>query len=89
MPVVEQMLVEVTGREPSRDLKAEKAVASGRPLPPFPDAELEPLVDNTWGDTGKAIVNNWLGLVYGLTSVDRHQQFMPEVDPADPLGLAR
>jgi homoserine O-succinyltransferase len=69
--------------------RAEKAVAGGEPLPPFPDAELDPLVDNTWGDTGKAIVSNWLGLVYGLTSVDRHEQFMPGVDPDNPLGLAR
>jgi len=66
---------------------AEKAKAAGDELPPFPDTELEALVDNTWGDTGKAIVNNWLGLVYGLTSVDRQEQFMPGVDPADPLGL--
>ena len=49
--------------------------------------ELEALVDNTWGDTGKAIVNNWLGLVYNLTALDRREQFMPGVDPADPLGL--
>ncbi len=69
--------------------KAEQAQAKGEPLPPFPDAELEPLVDNTWGDTGKAIVNNWLGLVYGLTSVDRQVQFMPGVDPGDPLGLGK
>lgn len=69
--------------------KAEKAAAKDEPLPPFPDAELEALVDNTWGDTGKAIINNWLGLVYGLTSVDRHEQFMPGVDPDDPLGLSR
>ena len=67
--------------------KAEKAAAAGTALPPFPDAELEPLVDNTWGDTGKAIVSNWLGLVYGLTDVDRHEQFMSGVDPADPLNL--
>lgn len=68
--------------------KAEKSAADGTELPPFPDAELAALVDNTWGDTGKAIVNNWLGLVYGLTSVDRHEQFMPGVDPDNPLGLS-
>ena len=38
-------------------------------------------------DTGKAIVNNWLGLVYQLTSHDRKLQFMPGVDPEDPLQL--
>ena len=67
--------------------QAEQAAGRGEPLPPFPDAELESMVDNTWGDTGKAIVNNWLGLVYNLTAVDRKQQFMDGIDPADPLGL--
>ena len=58
-------------------------------IPGFPDAELEPHVHNTWTDTGKAIVNNWLGLVYQLTSHDRKLQFMPGVDPEDPLQRAR
>ena len=44
-------------------------------------------LDNTWGDTAKAIFNNWLGLVYQLTNMDRRQQFMPAVDPDDPLTL--
>jgi homoserine O-succinyltransferase len=43
--------------------------------------------DNSWGDTGKAIVSNWLGLVYQLTNLDRKKQFMPGVDPDDPLQL--
>jgi homoserine O-succinyltransferase len=63
------------------------AKQSGGDLPPFPDKELRSLVDNTWGDTGKAIVNNWLGLVYQLTNLDRRKQFMEGVDPDDPLGL--
>ncbi len=53
----------------------------------FPEAELTVHCDNTWGDTGKAIVNNWLGLVYQLTNLDRNQQYMPGVDPDDPLQL--
>ncbi len=64
-----------------------QAKASGDPIPPFPDEELQLFVDNTWGDTGKAIVNNWLGLVYQLTNLDRHRQFMDGVDRDDPLGL--
>jgi homoserine O-succinyltransferase len=51
----------------------------------FPESEVLPLLDDTWGDTGKAIVNNWLGLVYQLTSADRHRAFMDEVDPQNPL----
>ena len=47
-----------------------------------------PELDNTWADTGKALVNNWLGLVYQLTDYDRRRPFVPGVDPDDPLGLA-
>ena len=68
---------------------AQNAAQRGDELPDFPDAELSALVDNTWGDTGKAIVNNWLGLVYQLTNLDRRLQFMPGVDPGDPLGLRK
>lgn len=67
--------------------EAKKCAAAGKDLPPFPDERLDALVDNTWGDTGRAIVNNWLGLVYQLTSLDRKAQFMPGIDPRDPLGL--
>jgi homoserine O-succinyltransferase len=52
----------------------------------FPEAEVVPLLDDTWGDTGKAIINNWLGLVYQLTSANRHKAFMDGVDPQNPLG---
>jgi homoserine O-succinyltransferase len=51
------------------------------------ETEVEGLLDNTWGDTAKAIINNWLGLVYGVTNLDRKKQFMPGVDPGDPLSL--
>jgi len=67
--------------------KAEDAIDAGREMPDFPEDELALRVDNTWGDTGKAIVNNWLGLVYRLTNLDRKGQFMPGVNPDDPLGL--
>lgn len=56
--------------------------------PPFPEAEAERYVDNTWTDTGKAVFNNWLGLVYQLTDRDRRVPYMKGVDPDDPLGLA-
>jgi len=32
-------------------------------------------------------VNNWLGLVYQVTNLDRKQQFMQGIDPDDPLGM--
>ena len=67
--------------------QARHAQQCEKPLPEFPEAKLHALVDNTWGDTGKAIINNWLGLVYQLTNLDRHQQFMQGVNPDDPLKL--
>jgi homoserine O-succinyltransferase len=51
------------------------------------EQQITPLLDNTWGDTARAIVNNWLGLVYRFTPLDRKQQFMPGTNPDDPLGL--
>lgn len=67
--------------------QAIQARAGGDTLPEFPERLLATHYDNTWGDTGKAIVNNWLGLVYQLTNLDRRQQFMPGVDAGDPLML--
>jgi homoserine O-succinyltransferase len=67
--------------------EAERALRDDRPLPDFLEAEVEPELDNTWGDTAKAIINNWLGLVYQLTNLDRRKQYMDGVDPHDPLGL--
>jgi homoserine O-succinyltransferase len=66
---------------------ARQRLADGQEIPAFPDDRLNLLVDNTWGDTGRAIVNNWLGLVYQLTSLDRKAQFGPGIDPEDPLRL--
>ena len=65
----------------------EQALGTGSPPPGFPEAEVRPALDNTWTDTGKALFNNWLGLVYRLTDYDRRRPFAPGVDPADPLGL--
>jgi len=67
--------------------EAEEALRSDLPLPDFLEAEVEPVLDNTWGDTAKAIINNWLGLVYQLTNLDRRKQYMEGVDPTDPLSI--
>jgi homoserine O-succinyltransferase len=77
------------GKEIASDYlrQALAAKAKGDALPEFPEHDFSPHVDNTWGDTGRAIVNNWLGLVYQLTNQDRKQQYMPGVDPDDPLQL--
>jgi homoserine O-succinyltransferase len=67
--------------------KAERALWEDQPLPDFLEKEIGPKLDNTWGDTAKAIVANWLGLVYQLTNLDRRKQYMEEVDPDNPLKL--
>lgn len=78
---------------PVRDLvqqylvKVLQAREVGGKLPVFPEREVKTLLDNTWGDTAKALVANWLGLVYQLTNLDRRKQFMDGVSADDPLGL--
>jgi homoserine O-succinyltransferase len=70
--------------------RAHDAHRGERPLPPFPETALQPLLDNTWRDTARAIFDNWLGLVYQLTNLDRRLPFMDGIDPAKPLaGLSR
>ena len=63
------------------------ALEQGNPIAEFPEKEIKPHLDNTWRDTGRAFFNNWLGLVYQLTDVDRKIPFVPGIDPNDPLGL--
>ena len=67
--------------------QALQARESGAEFDDTLEQELAGLLDNTWGDTAKAVVNNWLGLVYGTTNIDRKLQFMPGIDAEDPLGL--
>ncbi len=53
----------------------------------MPEGLITPYLDNTWHDTAEAIINNWIGKVYQITSNDRRQPFMEGIDPDDPLGL--
>jgi len=64
----------------------EKSRVENRQLPDFPEHLLLPLVDNTWHDTAEAVVENWIGKVYQLTSMDRKVPFMDKVNLADPLN---
>ena len=59
----------------------------GTAAPSFPETAIHHYLDNTWGDTAKAIFNNWLGLVYKVTHMDRHKPFMDGINPFDPLDL--
>lgn len=67
--------------------QAQLALEEGQPLPEFPEAQLLQYLDNTWGDTAKAIFNNWMGVVYQVTNVVRHIPFAEDVDPNNPLGI--
>ena len=67
--------------------RCQAAIKTGDEIPEFPESELAQHINNTWTDTGKAIVNNWLGLVCQLTNRDRALQFMAGVDPDDPLQI--
>lgn len=53
----------------------------------FQEDDFALCLHNTWGDTGKAVFNNWLGLIYQLTHVDRRQAFLDGVNPENPLQL--
>ncbi len=67
--------------------QAQLALESGAELPEFPEEQYVPWLDNTWGDTAKAIFNNWLGSVYQVTNVVRHLPFDDGIDPDNPLGI--
>ena len=56
-------------------------------LEEFPEKEVLGHIDNTWGDTAKAVFNNWLGKIYQLTHQERGLPFMDGVDPNNPLDL--
>ena len=51
------------------------------------DEELYNLIDNSWRDTARGIIGNWVGLVYQITNVDRQKQYMDGVDPNNPLKI--
>jgi len=51
------------------------------------DSDFEDLLENTWRDSARTVIGNWVGQVYQTTNVDRTKQFMDGVDPDDPLGL--
>lgn len=55
-------------------------------LRPFPEEDIAKLIDITWADTGKAIINNWLGLVYQVAHRQRGKVFMDGIDPDNPLA---
>ena len=56
-------------------------------IPEFPEAFISSKLDNTWHDTAEAIISNWIGKVYQLTSIDRKKPFQDNVNLENPLNL--
>lgn len=52
----------------------------------FPEKETELYLENTWCDSAKSMIGNWIGAVYQVTHVDRKKRFMDGIDPQDPFG---
>jgi len=67
--------------------RVQSAKRRGETVPELPESVIAPALDNTWHDTAEAVINNWIGKVYQLTSMDRKQPFAEGINPADPLGL--
>ena len=67
--------------------RVERARSQQADMPEFPERLLLPRLRNTWRDTGSAVVANWVGLVYQVTSIDRHEPFMRGISADNPLAL--
>ena len=63
------------------------ALSAGRGVPEFPESRIAASLDNTWHDTAEAVIDNWVGKVYQLSSHDRKRPFQENVDPQNPLRL--
>jgi len=63
------------------------SVQKGTTLPLFPEALITACLDNTWHDTAEAVINNWIGMVYQLTNIDRNKPFRDNINADNPLGL--
>ncbi len=68
--------------------RVEDALARRVEIPEFPERLLYADLKNTWQDTARVVVGNWVGLIYQLTNVDRSKPFMEGVDIDNPLRLA-
>ena len=64
----------------------EYSVTTNTRPPVFPEHLLIPRLQNTWHDSGEALVGNWLGLVYQLTHADQALPYMDGISRDDPLG---
>ena len=68
-------------------MRAETALKQGSKIPEFPEQLILKYLDNTWHDTGSALIGNWMGLIYQITHRERHKPFMDGIDAENPLSL--
>ena len=64
-----------------------RALSRGQPVPAFPEGDVEPHLDNTWGDTATAIFENWIGLVCRLAHTGPCFPLMTGADRKVALGM--
>lgn len=72
------------GVEPLMD-QVRQSIENGKAEWPMSDQEIRKLLENSWADSARSIIGNWIGLVYQLTNVERKKPFMDGVDPKAPL----
>lgn len=74
-------------KEAQQILKRYKSAARrGQTDLPISDEDMRELIENSWRDSARSIVGNWIGLVYQLTNMKRALPFMDGVDPDNPLA---
>jgi homoserine O-succinyltransferase len=62
-----------------------QSMENGETAPVFPEHIVSSKVDNTWHDSGLAVIGNWMGLVYQITNTELSLPFMEGIDPEAPL----
>lgn len=68
--------------------RVDRSLENRQPVPEFPEHLVIENLHNTWQDTARVVVGNWIGLIYQYTNVDRRIPFMQGVDIDNPLNLA-
>ena len=67
--------------------QVQTAIKDKKDIPEFPETLITTKLDNTWHDTAEAILNNWIGMVYQVTNMDRKKAFQDDINPQNPLNL--
>lgn len=62
------------------------AIKRGQTDWPLNDEDMCENIENSWGDSARSLIANWLGIMYQLTNVERAKPFMDGVDPDHPLA---